>query len=80
MECVAVGPVSVLPPGAFRRGSDILQHEVRSKISLMPEDAPGGNTDTGPDIRIYLRIYKFVKFFSKKCLRSSRNIGYYLPR
>lgn len=50
MECVAVGPESVLPPGAFRRGSDILQHEVRSKISLMPEDAPGGNTDTGPDI------------------------------
>ena len=29
---------------------DISQHEVRSKISLMPEDAPGGNTDTGPDI------------------------------
>ena len=65
MECVAVGPVSVLPPGAFRRGSDILQHEVRSKISLMPEDAPGGNTDSGPDIRIYLLIYKFVNFFEK---------------
>ena len=44
---------------------DILQHEVRSKISLMPEDAPGGNTDTEPDTRIYLRIYKFVNFFQK---------------
>ena len=42
-----------------------MQHEVRSKISLMPEDAPGGNTDTGPDIKIYLRIYKFVNFFLK---------------
>lgn len=50
MEYVDAGPESVLPPGAFRRGSDILQHEVRNKISLMPEDAPGGNTDTGPDI------------------------------
>ena len=39
-----------LPSNAFRRGSDILQHEVRSKISLVPEDAPGGNTDSGPDI------------------------------
>ena len=58
-----VGPESVLPPGAFRRVSDILQHEVRSKISLMPEDAPGGNTDSGPDTRIYLRIYKFVVDF-----------------
>ena len=58
-----VGPESVLPPGAFRRGSDILQHEVRSKISVMPEDAPGGNTDSGPDIRIYLRINKFVVDF-----------------
>lgn len=65
MENVAVGPESVLPPGAIRRGSDILQHEVRSKISLMPEDAPGGNTDSGPDIQIYLRIYKFVNFFQK---------------
>ena len=65
MENVAVGPESVLPPGAFRRGSDILQHEVRSKISLMPEDAPGGNTDSGPDIQIYLRIYKIVNFFEK---------------
>ena len=55
----------MLPPGAFRRGSDILQHEVRSKISLMPEDALGGNTDTGPDISIYQRIYKFVNFFQK---------------
>ena len=55
----------MLPPGAFRRGSDILQHEVRNKISLMPEDAPGGNTDSGPGIRIYLRIYKFVNFFEK---------------
>ena len=59
MEYVLVDPESVLPPGAFRRGSDILQHEVRSKISPMPEDAPGGNTDSGPGIRIYLRIYKF---------------------
>ena len=42
------GPESVLPPGAFRRGRDILQHEVRSKISPLPEDAPGGNTDSGP--------------------------------
>ena len=50
VKYVFAGPVSVLPPGAFRRGSDILQHEVRSKISLMPEDALGGNTDTGPDI------------------------------
>ena len=58
-----VGPESVLPPGAFRRGSDILQHEVRSKISLMPEDAPGGSTDSGPDMRIYLRNYKFVVDF-----------------
>lgn len=65
MEYVDVGPESVLPPGAFRRGSDILQHEVRSKISLMPEDAPGGNTDTEPDTRIYLLIYKFVNFFEK---------------
>ena len=65
MENVAVGPESVLPPGAFRRGSDILQQEVRSKISLMPEDAPGGSTDSGPDIRIYLRNYKFVNFFQK---------------
>ena len=55
----------MLPPGAVRRGSDIVQHEVRSKISLMPEDAPGGNTDSGPDIRIYLLIYKFVNFFEK---------------
>lgn len=65
MENVAVGPESVLPPGAFRRGSDILQHEVRSKISLMPEDAQGGSIDSGPDIRIYLRNYKFVNFFQK---------------
>ena len=36
-----------------------MQHEVRNKISLMPEDAPGGNTDTEPDTRIYLLIYKF---------------------
>ncbi len=50
MKYVFAGPGSVLPPGAFRRGSDILQHEVRSKISLVPEDAPGGNTDSGPDI------------------------------
>ena len=50
MEYVFAGPESVLPPGAVRRGSDILQHAVRSKISLMPEDAPGGNTDSGPDI------------------------------
>ena len=50
LKYVFAGPVSVLPPGTFRRGSDILQHEVRNKISLMPEDAPGGNTDTGPDI------------------------------
>lgn len=42
-----------------------MQHEVRSKISLMPEDAPGGNTDSGPAIPIYLRIYKFVNFFQK---------------
>ncbi len=55
----------MVPPGAFRRGSDILQHEVRSKISLMPEDALGGTTDTGPDISIYQRIYKFVNFFQK---------------
>ena len=55
----------MLPPGAFRRGSDILQHEVRSKISLMPEDAPGGNIDSGLDISVYLRIYKFVNFFQK---------------
>ena len=55
----------MVPPGAFRRGSDILQHEVRSKISLMPEDALGVNTDTGPDISIYQRIYKFVNFFQK---------------
>lgn len=55
----------MVPPGAFRRGSDILQHEVRSKISLMPEDALEGNTDTGPDISIYQRIYKFVNFFQK---------------
>ena len=41
MEYVDAGPESVLPPGAFRRGSDILQHEVRSKIALMPEDALG---------------------------------------
>ena len=47
------------------QGGDILQHEVRSKISLMPEDAPGGNTDSEPDTRIYLRIYKFVNFFEK---------------
>ena len=59
-----VGPESVLPPGAFRRGSDILQHEVRSKISLMPEDAPGGSTDSGPDMRIYLRNYKFGLIFN----------------
>ena len=43
-----------------------MQHEVRSKISLMPEDAPGGNTDSGPDIRIYLLIYKFVNYFEKR--------------
>ena len=55
----------MLPPGASSGMSDILQHEVRSKISLMPEDAPGGNTDSGPDIRIYLLIYKFVNFFEK---------------
>lgn len=50
MEYVDVGPESALPPGAFRRGSDILQHEVRNIISLMPEDAPGGNADSGPNI------------------------------
>ena len=60
---MVVGPESVLPPGAFRRGSDILQHEVRCKISLMPEDAPGGNTDSGPDITVYQRIHKFVVDF-----------------
>lgn len=65
MEYVFAGPESVLPPGAFRRGSDILQHEVRSKISLMPEDAPGGNTDSGPDINIYQLIHKFENFFQK---------------
>ena len=65
MKNVDIGPESVLPPGALRRGSDNLKHEVQSKISLMPEDAPGGNTDSGPDIRIYLRIYKFVNFFEK---------------
>ncbi|WP_147335819.1 MULTISPECIES: hypothetical protein [unclassified Collinsella] len=65
MKNVDIGPESVLPPGAFRRGSDILQHEVRSKISLMPEDAPGGSTDSGPDMRIYLRNYKFENFFEK---------------
>ena len=59
----------MLPPGAFRRGSDILQHEVRSKISLMPEDASGGNTDSEPDISVYLRIYKFVNFFEKSACR-----------
>ena len=52
-------------PAHSAGGSDILQHEVRCKISLMPEDAPGGNTDSGPDTRIYLRIYKFVNFFEK---------------
>ena len=31
----------------------------------LPEDAPGGNTDSGPDISVYLRIYKFVNFFQK---------------
>ena len=65
MEYVAVGPESVLPPGAFRRGSDILQPEVRRKISLMPEDAPGGNTDSGPDITVYQRIHKLENFFQK---------------
>ena len=65
MEYVDVGPESVLPPGAFRRGSDILQHEVRSKISLPLRNAPGGNTDSGPDISVYQRIYKFVNFFEK---------------
>ena len=65
MKYVFAGPESVLPPGAFRRGSDILQHEVRGKISLMPEDAPGGNTDSGPDINIYQRIHKFENFFQK---------------
>ena len=65
MKNVDIGPESVLPPGAFRRGSDILQHEVRGKISLMPEDAPGGNTDSGPDVYVYQRIYKFVNFFEK---------------
>ena len=65
MEYVLVGPELVLPPGAFRRGSDILQHEVRSKISLMPEDAPGGNTNSGLDINIYQRIHKFENFFQK---------------
>ena len=55
----------MLPPGALRRGSDILQHEVHGKISLMPEDAPGGSTDSGPDMLIYLRNYKFVNFFEK---------------
>ena len=45
-----VGSESGLPPGAFRRGSVILQHEVRSKISLMPEDAPRGKPDSEPDI------------------------------
>lgn len=42
-----------------------MQHEVRGKISLMPEDAPGGNTDSGPDVYVYQRIYKFVNFFQK---------------
>ena len=65
MENVAVGPESGLPPGAFRRGGDILEQEVRRQISLMPEDAQGGSTDSGPDIRIYLRNYKFVNFFQK---------------
>lgn len=65
MEYVVVGSESVLPPGAFRRGSDILQHEVRCKISLMPEDAPGGSTDSEPDITIYQRIHKSENFFQK---------------
>lgn len=55
----------MLPPGALRRGSDILQHEVSGKISLMPEDEPGGNIDSGPDVYVYQRIYKFVNFFEK---------------
>ena len=42
-----------------------MQHEVRGKISLMPEDAPGGNIDSGPDVYVYQRIYKFVNFFEK---------------
>lgn len=65
MECVAVGPVSVLPPGASSGMSDILLRTSCCKISLPLRNAPGGNTDTEPDIQIYLLIYKFVNFFEK---------------
>ena len=65
MEYVDVGPEWGQLPNAFRRGRYILWREARIKMYRMPEDAPGGNTDTGPDIRIYLRIYKFVNFFQK---------------
>ena len=32
---------------------------------LMPEDALGSCPQSDPDMRIYLRIYKFVNFFEK---------------
>ncbi|WP_368137037.1 hypothetical protein, partial [Collinsella aerofaciens] len=55
----------VLPPGASSGMSDILLRTSCCKISLPLRNAPGGNTDSGPDTRIYLRIYKFVNFFEK---------------
>ena len=59
------GPESVLPPGASSGMSDILLRTSCCKISLPLRNAPGGNNDSGPDTRIYLRIYKFVNFFEK---------------
>lgn len=50
MEYVDVGPEWGQLPNAFRRGRYILWREARIKMYRMPEDAPGGNTDSGPDI------------------------------
>lgn len=65
MEYVDVGPERGQLPNAFRRGRYILEREARIKMYRMPEDALGSCPRSGPDIRIYLRIYKFVNFFQK---------------
>ena len=59
------GPDSVLPPGASSGMSDILLRTSCCKISLPLRNAPGGNTDSGPDITVYQRIHKFENFFQK---------------
>lgn len=50
MKYVFAGPESVLPPGASSGMSDILLRTSCCKISLPLRNAPGGSTDSGPDM------------------------------